>query len=105
MGKLGYKPWELHRITFREVVLAIDGFYEQNKYHHDLLQLSTRLICLSGYNAKVAIKEANRAWPIERKGKAKISERALEQLRKLREVEATKSAKEKLDARGPKINS
>lgn len=96
MGKLGYKPWELHRITFREVLLSIEGLNEQNKYYHDLVRKATSLICASGFNHKVAAK-FERLWPGDpRKVTGKISERALEQLRQLRKVEAQKSALEKI---------
>lgn len=80
--------------------LALDGLYEQNKYHHDLLQLSTRLIVSSGCNAKAAITAMNKAWPVSsKKSSLKISERAKEQLRQLREADALNRQKQKYDAR------
>lgn len=98
LGQLGYKPWELHRITFREVHLAIQGLYEQNKYLHDLFYRSTMLICSSGFNAKYALSKISKVWPLPGKKAPVISERAKEQLRQLREAEAWKSANKKLNA-------
>lgn len=94
-------PWHFHRVTFREVLLAIEGLNEQNKFYHDLLRKATSFICAAGFNHKVAGK-FNSLWPSDdRKRTGKISERALEQLRQLRKVEAQKSALEKIkDARG-----
>lgn len=100
LGKLGYKPWELHRITFKEVVLSIDGHHEQNKFFIDYLQLATRMVVLSGFNGRAASAAMNKAWPFERaKGGIQISERAKAQLRQLRESEAKQRAKNKLDGR------
>jgi hypothetical protein len=85
-------------ITFREALLAQKGLSEQNKYHHDLLQLSTRLIILSGFNAKAAVSAMNKVWPIGgKKSKSQISEAARANLRRLKEAEAFASAKEKIN--------
>jgi hypothetical protein len=93
---LGYKPWELHRVTFREVLLAIEGLHEQNKFYHDLLGKGVSFICASGMYGKAVLKSFRKDWFGEKTGGGKISERALEQLRQLRKVEAQKSALEKI---------
>lgn len=41
----------------------------------------------------------NRMWPVQKKEKKKDYSKALEYIRKLREVDAWQSAKSKLDAR------
>lgn len=93
---MGYKPWEFHRITFREVCLAIEGLNEQNNFYDGLLGKTAYYISASGFNGKIA-NEVRRHWLGEkRKATGKISERALEQLRQLRVVEAQKSALEKI---------
>lgn len=48
------------------------------------MQVSTRLICLSGFNAKEAIGAMNKAWPINNKGNGHISEAAMKQLEKIK---------------------
>lgn len=80
-------------MTFREVNLAIKGHYEQGKFYHDLLRFATSLIVASGSNHKVA-QRFTKLWPSEKKS-VDIS-RAKETLRKLAEIEAKKTAREKL---------
>lgn len=103
---MGYKPWDFHRITYREVLLAVEGLNEQNKFYHDLLRKATSLISASGFNHKVAA-SFERLWPGDQRKQGKISEAKLKelaelkaisdnQLRQLRKVEAQKSALEKI---------
>lgn len=92
-------------MTFREVVLAIDGLREKDKLHRDWIRRATFIISASGWNAKQIIaKFDNKLWPIESAAnKPDIREAAYEQLRKFREAESknadVKKVKEILDGR------
>lgn len=97
-------PWELARMTFREVVLAIDGLRDKDKLHRDWIRRAAFIIGASGWNAKqIVAKFDNKLWPIETLNKPNVREAAYEQLRKFREAEAKnadiKKVKDILDGR------
>lgn len=78
----------------------IEGVYERNKYFHDVIRKATSMVCASGYNHKVA-QGFERLWPEDgAKKSGQIPEAAMEQLRKLRKVEAQNKALEKINQNG-----
>lgn len=98
MGRLFYRPWELHRITWRDVQLAIRGYYEQNEFLFNMSETSTRLICMSGMNSKAATSACNKTYPKAAKRKPDIN-KGKDLIRRYREREALLSAKNKIDGR------
>lgn len=99
LGQLGYKPWDLHRITWREVVLSLDGLERKNEYTHDLLYRATMIITHSGMNAKAALTFMRKAWPLTGDKATKVSDRVRETLKRFQELDAKNNAKKKLDGR------
>lgn len=97
-GELGIRPWDLHRMTWREVVLSINGLRDRDKMLESWIRRSTFIIASTNFGGKSISGKIDKLWPIENE-KPKVPERALEQLRKFREAEALKRAKIKLDAR------
>lgn len=85
-------------MTFREVVLSIDGLRERDKMLEGWIRRATFIIASTNFGGKGITGKLEKLWPIE-DGPVKVPERALEQLRKFREAEALKRAKTKLDAR------
>lgn len=97
-GELGIRPWDLYRMTWREVVLSINGLRDRDKMLESWIRRSTFIIASTNFGGKGVAGKQESLWPID-KDKPKVPERALEQLRKFREAEALKRAKNKLDAR------
>lgn len=92
-------------MTFREVVLSIDGLREKDKLYRDWIRRATYIIGASGWNAKHIIAKFDSAlWPVENIDKPNVREAAYEQLRKFREAEAknadVKKVKEIINGRG-----
>lgn len=91
-------------MTFREVVLAIEGLREKDKLYRDWIRRATYIIGVSGMNAKLILNKFDRQlWPIDVINKPNIRERAYEQLRKMKEAEEKnsdiKKAKEIINGR------
>lgn len=86
LGRIGFKPWELHRITYREAILAIKGLFEQNEFYSDLARTATSYICASGMNGAKVVKAIDKYWPTRgKKKRAGISESVRKQLEQLRQ--------------------
>lgn len=84
-------------MTFRDVMLSIKGLRDRDKMHEAWIRRATLIIGSSNFGGKgVAEKFDRLLWPTE-KAPSNVSKRALDQLRKFREAEAFKRAKEKLD--------
>jgi hypothetical protein len=97
-------------MTFREVVLAIDGLRDKDRLYRDWIRRATYIIGVSGMNAKwVGNKFDSKLWPIEKISQPTIQERAYEQLRKMREADAkkedVKKVKEIINGRRPEDSS
>ena len=86
-------------MTFKEVILAIDGLRDRDKMVEGWIRRATFIISATNFGGKAVSGKMDRLWPIEG-GKVKVNEKALEQLRKFREAEALTRAQNKLDARG-----
>lgn len=97
-GELGYRPWELAKLTFREALIAIKGLRERDKMHESWIRRATMIIGSSNFGGKGVAGKFDRLWPTEQQV-GNVSERAREQLRKFREAEALKRAKQKVDGR------
>ena len=85
-------------MTFKEVILAIDGLRERDKMLEGWIRRSTFIIASTNFGGKAVSGKMDRLWPVEH-GKVNVNEKALEQLRKFREIEALKRAQNKLDGR------
>lgn len=97
-------------MTFREVVLAIEGLREKDKQHRDWIRRAAFIISASGWNAKHIIAKFDKSlWPIENADKPNLRERAYEQLRKMREADAKnddlKKVKQIINGRGTSDSS
>lgn len=97
-GELGIRPWELEQMTFKQVMLAIEGLRNRDKLLESWIRRATCIIGSSNFGGKAVAAKFDRLWPTE-KGPVNVSQRALDQLRKFRESEALKRAKQKLDGR------
>lgn len=97
-GELGIRPWDLAEMTFREVILSIDGLRERDKMLEGWIRRATFIVASTNVGSKGLATKFDKMWPVE-KGTIKAEERALDQLRKFRENAALKRAQKKLDAR------
>lgn len=87
-------------MTFREVILSIDGLRDKNKVYEAWIRRATFLIGSTNFGGKALANKMNTLWPIEQIDKPKVQNAALEQLAKFREMEALNRANEKLKANG-----
>jgi tRNA splicing ligase len=102
-GELYAKPWELHRMTFKDVMIAIAGLNNEKDRQYDLLYRSTAVITSSGFNAKEALKIIKKALPALKKEVSKedlISE-ARKVLERNRKADDELKVKKILDGRRP----
>lgn len=91
-GELYYKPWELARTTFKDVVLSLKGRRNKDLYDQLLLRRSTFIIASSMPGSKAG-RMQDKLWPAPKEAKqSRIPEAALEQLRKFKTIEAQKNA-------------
>jgi hypothetical protein len=104
-GELNIKPWELHRMTLRDVLLAIDGLREKDLYNQALIRRAT-LIIASALGGKRTAGAINRLWPMPKaEGERTLQDRAKEVLTRFKEVDDKKKVKNIIDARGIKASS
>ena len=82
-------------MTFREVILSIDGLRNRDKMLEGWIRRSTLIIASTNFGGKTVASKFERLWPVER-AVGKVNEKALEQLRKFREMEALQKAQQKL---------
>ena len=89
------RPWELDRMQFKDVVLAVEGFNDHCDYNQHLLRRATFIISSAGFNGKSVITNMNKTWPVDRKGgQVSISERNKQILAKFKEIDDKQKAKE-----------
>lgn len=95
-GELYFKPWELAKTTFIDVVLSLKGLRNKDLYNQLLLRRATFIIASSTPGSKAG-KLQEKLWPMPKEAKInKIPEAALAQLRKFKTIEAQKKL---MDAR------
>lgn len=85
-------------MTYREVMLSISGLRQRDKMLESWIRRATFIIGASNFGGKGVSGKFERLWPVDGKV-VNVSERAIEQLRKFREAEAMKRAKQKIDGR------
>lgn len=85
-------------MTFKEVLLAIQGLRDRDKMLESWIRRATMIIGSSNFNGKEVASKFNRMWPTE-KGPVNVGEAAKEQLRKFRENAALKRANQKVNGR------
>lgn len=86
-------------MTYKEVMLSISGLRARDKMQESWLRRATFLIAGTNFGGKEVNRRFERFWP-DPYGDGKVvnvSQRALDQLRKFREIEAMKRAKQKLE--------
>lgn len=75
-------------MTLREVMLAIEGIREKDEYNQSLIRRATLIIGSSGMAGKEIARKFDRLWPVkEKKSAPSITDRALQQLKKFRELD------------------
>lgn len=60
-GELNIKPWELHRYTFRDVLLSIDGLNDKRIITESITRKSTYIIAAS-FSSNIP-KVFKKLWP------------------------------------------
>lgn len=86
-------------MTFREVILSIEGLRERDKMLEGWARRATLIIASSSMGGKSIAAKFNKLWPVEMP-EGNVSDRAREQLRIFREGEALERAKQKLKENG-----
>lgn len=95
-GELYFKPWELAKTTFIDVVLSLKGRRNKDLYDQLLLRRSTFIIAGS-FAGKSISSKMDKLWPVPKEAKAaRIPQAALAQLERFRIIEAQKKL---MDAR------
>lgn len=84
-------------MTFREVILSIDGLRERDKMLEAWIRRATFIIASTNFGGKGVANKQGQLWPIEAIDKSRVSSKALDQLRKFREMEALRKAKSKIE--------
>lgn len=99
-GELLVKPWELNRMTYREIVLSIQGLRDKNENESAMFRLMTTIIASTNFGGSKIVPKIKKMWqlPGDAINKSAVAERALDTLKKFREREAINKAKQKLDA-------
>jgi len=85
-------------MTFREVILSLNGLRNRDKMLEAWHRRSAFIIASTNFGGKGVANKMEKLWPIEGIDRVKVNQKAKDQLRKLREMEAVKiaQAKEKL---------
>lgn len=92
-------------MTFRDVLLAIDGLREKDLYNQALIRRAT-LIIASALGGKRTAGAINRLWPMPKaSGEKSLQEKAKDTLNRFREIEDKNKVKNIIDARGIKTSS
>jgi hypothetical protein len=106
LGELGYRPWELYRITIREALLAIEGLRDKDLLHESWLKRAVTIIACTNWGGQKIPQNINRLWPTRLPTGVKKPKIDIDQLRELtersRQSDAYKRGKRKLDARRSK---
>lgn len=97
-GELQVKPWELNRMTLREIVLAINGLRERDDMQQAMFRRMTAIIASTNMGGKGIAQKMSKLWPLRGDNISSVSDRAYATLKTFRENEALKKAKLKLDA-------
>lgn len=86
------KPWELNRMTLREIVLAINGLRERDIMQQAMFRRMTVIIASTNMGGSKVASKINKLWPLPTdEGSAdNISERAKQVLRTFKVNEAAK---------------
>lgn len=79
-------------MTFREVILSINGLRNRDKMLQEWHRRSAFIVASTNMGGKSVINKMEKLWPIEGVDRAKVNQKALDQLRKFREMEALKIA-------------
>lgn len=85
-------------MTFKDVILSIDGLRDRDKMLEAWIRRATFLIASTNFGGKSISGKMKSLWPVDEKPVSNVSDRAREQLKKFRESEALKRAKNKIDA-------
>jgi hypothetical protein len=87
----------LHTITVRDVILSIHGLREKDMYNLHIARRSAYVIMCSGFNSK-AVSKFDKLWPEKDKKDKPVLDRALDQLRKMREYDIKQKLKQSKNA-------
>jgi hypothetical protein len=84
-------------MTYRDVVLSIEGLRNKDLAEEHIYRRMTAIIASTGFNGKI-MRQFNKLWPIKQIGKQEsVSDRGKAVLKQLREYEALNKATGKLN--------
>lgn len=93
------KPWELHRMTLRDVFLAIDGLREKDLTNQAIIRRATAIIA-SALGGKKVAGQMDRLWPMPRaKGQKSVQQEAKERIAQEREKDERRKVKHYLEGK------
>jgi len=91
-------------MTFREVVLAVQGLRNRDEGFEAMFRRMTTIIAGTNFGGKGVAARMKKMWPMGI-DKPKVSHRNLDTLKKFREGDAKLKAKQIIDARRTKTDS
>ena len=91
-GELYIKPWELRRMTFKEVLLSIDGLREKDLFNQALIRRAT-LIISSALGGKKIAQSIDKIWPLGESKKDHWLQKAKGLLKKVNETDDASKVK------------
>jgi hypothetical protein len=81
-------------VTFRDVLLAIEGLRERDLMHQHLLRRSTFIIASAGMGGQKIASKMHKLWPMEEENKSAVSDRVRKTLRHFQELDAIKKVQD-----------
>lgn len=99
-GELQVKPWELYKMTFRQVVLSITGLRERDLMQQAIARRMTVIISSTNMGGSKIASKIKQLWPMPDDDKiSDIPESAKATLRKFKEITAMTKAVDKINNR------
>jgi hypothetical protein len=99
-GELYIKPWELHRMTFRDIMLSLDGLREKDLFNQSLIRRST-LIISSALGGKKVAQSIEKIWPLGESKKGEWLQKAKDLLKKASEHDDQKKVRKMANVKKP----
>jgi hypothetical protein len=99
-GELYIKPWELHRMTFRDILLSLDGLREKDLFNQSLIRRST-LIISSALGGKKVAQSIEKIWPLGDSKKGDWLQKAKDLLKKVNQNDDQKKVKRMMNIKKP----
>lgn len=92
-------PDTFYSMEIDDFWLLLKGWQKKENRYHDLLRHATMIISCSGFAGKEIVKRFDKLWPpVQSEKKISIREKALQQLKKLKEIDEKNKDLEKVKA-------